>query len=105
MKSIIILALLTLTISSDIIMVGDSRTYLLAQDLFPIFQGYPLVTIDHPVYYGKHTVRFDCKPGARIYDFKPNTELGNFLENLLQKSAGSYVFLWIGINNVDIQSS
>ena len=105
MKSIIILALLSLAISSDIIMVGDSRTYLLAQDLFPIFQGYDLVTTDHPVYYGKHSVRFDCIPGARIYDFKSGTLLGNFLEKLLQSSAGSYVFLWVGVNNVDIPSS
>ncbi len=105
MKSVIILALLALAISSDIIMVGDSRTYLLAQDLFPIFQGYDLVTTDHPVYYGKHTVRFDCKPGARIYDFKSGTLLGNFLEKLLRSSAGSYVFLWVGVNNVNVPSS
>ena len=102
MKSIIILALLSLSLSSNIIMVGDSRTYLLAQYLFPIFQGnYPAITnYDNPVPYGKHNVRFDCMPGATIYDFTSDKSLGQILDNLVATSPGAYVFLWVGVNNV-----
>ena len=107
MKSIIILTLFAAALSSDIIMVGDSRTYLLAQYLFPIFQGnYPAITTTDPVTYGKHNVRFDCMPGARINDFLSGQVLGNFLEALIQQaSPGSYVFLWVGVNNVAEQDS
>ena len=105
MKNIIILALLSLSLSSNIIMVGDSRTYLLAQYLFPIFQGnYPAITTTEPVYYGKHSVRFDCMPGATIYDFTSDKPLGQFLDNLVKVSPGAYVFLWVGVNNVAVQN-
>ena len=43
---------------------------------------------------------------ARINDFLSGQVLGNFLEALIQQaSPGSYVFLWVGVNNVAEQDS
>ena len=102
MKSIIIPALLAAALSSNIIMVGDSRTYLLAQYLFPVLQGdYPAITnYDHPVTYGNHRIIFDCARGATIYNFTSNMPLGQLLDNLLKVHPGAYAFLWVGVNNV-----
>ena len=45
--------------------------------------NYPAITTTDPVTYGKHNVRFDCMPGARINDFLSGQVLGNFLEALI----------------------
>ena len=107
MKSIVILALFAFALSSNVIMVGDSRTYLLVQYLFNFGYGYNVIETVAPLPYPKdtkkHMFRFDCMPGARIYEFQSNQPLGIFLDQLLATSPGSYAFLWVGINNVASQ--
>ena len=102
MKSFIILALFALALSTKIIIVGDSRTYIMAQQLFPQLQTKQnyIANYDTPVPFRNHQIIFDCMPGARIYDFESNKPLGETLDNMLKVTPGAYVCLWVGINNV-----
>ena len=102
MKAIIILALVTISLSTDIILVGDSRTYLMACFLFgfPQNQGY-IATSTPVIDEFNNKVQIVAKPGARVYDFISDQQSGIDLNNLLRKAdPRSYVFLWLGINNI-----
>ena len=107
MKRIVILALFTFASSSNVILVGDSRTYLLFNYLFNYGIGDKEIKTVDPLPYPKdtmkHMFRFDCRPGATIYDFQSNQDLGIFLDQLLSTSPGSYAFLWVGVNNLASQ--
>ena len=104
MKRIIALALITITLSTDIIIVGDSRTYLIAHHVFgfphdPI--NLPFIATSTPIVRDNNSYQIVAKPGARIYDFTSDQNLGIHLNNLLWLSKhGTYVFLWLGINNL-----
>ena len=102
MKIIFIFMWFALTFSKNIILIGDSRTYLMATQLFG-FPSTPDSSIKSttPVYYQGHSIYVTAKGGARVYDFVSGDLYNSMDEQMLKAPSGTVVFLWLGINNIN----
>ena len=101
MKIILIFMWFAFTFSKNIILIGDSRTYLMATQLF----GFPLtpdssIKSKTPVYYNGHSIYVTAKGGARVYDFVSGDLYNSMHEQISKAPKGTLVFLWLGINNI-----
>ena len=102
MKIVFIFMWFALTFSKNIILIGDSRTYLMATQLF----GFPLtqdssIKSTTPVYYQGHSIYVTAKGGARVYDFVSGDLYNSLHEQIRKAPSGTLVFLWLGINNIN----
>ena len=100
MKIVFILMWFAFTFSKNIILIGDSRTYLMATQLF----GFPLTSDSSiksktPVYYQGHSIYVTAKGGARVYDFVSGDLYNSMYEQIRNAPKGALAFLWLGINN------
>jgi len=101
MKIIFIFMLFALTFSKNIILIGDSRTYLMATQLF----GFPStrdcsIKSKTPISYYGHSIHVTAKGGARVYDFVSGDLYNSMHEQIRKAPHGTLVFLWLGINNI-----
>ena len=101
MKIVFIFMWFAFTFSKNIILIGDSRTYLMATQLF----GFPLtpdssIKSKTPVYYNGHSIYVTAKGGARVYDFVSGDLYNSMHEQISKAPKGTLVFLWLGINNI-----
>lgn len=101
MKIIFVFMWFALTFSKNIILIGDSRTYLMATQLF----GFPLtpdssIKSKTPVLYKGHSIMVTAKGGATVYDFVSGDLYNSMHEQIRNASPGTLVFLWLGINNI-----
>ena len=102
MKIVFIFMWFALTFSKNIILIGDSRTYLMATQLFG-FPSTPDSSIKSttPVYYQGHSIYVTAKGGARVYDFVSGDLYNSMDEQIRKAPSGTVVFLWLGINNIN----
>ena len=102
MKIVFIFMCFALTFSKNIILIGDSRTYLMATQLFG-FPSTPDSSIKSttPVYYQGHSIYVTAKGGARVYDFVSGDLYNSMDEQMRKAPSGTVVFLWLGINNIN----
>ena len=101
MKIVFIFMWFAFALSKNIILIGDSRTYLMATQLF----GFPLtpdssIKSKTPVYYQGHSIYVTAKGGARVYDFVSGDLYSSMHEQIRKAPSGTLVFLWLGINNI-----
>ena len=102
MEIVFIFMWFAFTFSKNIILIGDSRTYLIATQLF----GFPLtpdssIKSTTPVYYQGHSIYVTAKGGARVYDFVSGDLYNSMDEQIRKAPSGTVVFLWLGINNIN----
>ena len=101
MKIVFIFMWFAFTFSKNIILIGDSRTYLMATQLF----GFSItkdtaIKSKTPVYYNGHSIYVTAKGGARVYDFVSGDLYNSMHEQIRNAPKGTLVFLWLGINNI-----
>ena len=101
MKIIFIFMWFAFTFSKNIILIGDSRTYLMATQLF----GFSItkdtaIKSKTPAYYNGHSIYVTAKGGARVYDFISGDLYNSMHEQIRNAPKGTLVFLWLGINNI-----
>ena len=101
MKIIVVFMWFTFVFSKNIILIGDSRTYLMATQLFG-FSFTPDTSIKSktPVSYQGHSIYVTAKGGARVYDFVSGDLYNSMHEQIRNASPGTLVFFWLGINNI-----
>jgi lysophospholipase L1-like esterase len=101
MKVIFIFMWFAFTLAKNIILIGDSRTYLMAIYLF----GFPLtpdssIKSKTLVTYKGHRISVTAKGGARVYDFVSGDLYNSMHDQLRSAPPGTLVFLWLGVNNI-----
>ena len=93
MKIVFIFMWFAFTFSKNIILIGDSRTYLMATQLF----GFPItkdtaIKSKTPAYYNGHSIYVTAKGGARVYDFVSGDLYNSMHEQIRNAPKGHLYF-------------
>ena len=110
MNKFLLLALISLTVSKNVILIGDSRyvgmaVLLMGFDYSTITKYYGTgtnVRSTSPRKYGGHSIHVTAQVSASSYTYKQGSDIYNSAHNQLKKAAaGTTVLLWLGINDLD----
>jgi len=106
MKIVVIFMWFAFTFSKNIILIGDTRTYLMAANLF----GFPLtpksiIKNENPFRYRGHNIYVIAKKGASAMNFATSsgdlyTETHERIRKISSGSSETLVFLCLGINSI-----
>ena len=110
MNKFLLLVLISLTVSKNVILIGDSRyvgmaVLLMGFDYSTITKYYGTgtnVRSTSPRQYGAHSIHVTAQVSASSYTFKQGSDIYISAHNQLKKAApGTTVLLWLGINDLD----
>jgi lysophospholipase L1-like esterase len=110
MNKFLILALISLTVSKNVILIGDSRyvgmaVLLMGFDYSTITKYYGTgtnVRSTSPRQFNGNSIQVTAQVSASSYTFKQGSEIYTSAHNQLKKAApGTTVLLWLGINDYD----